>query len=259
MIVLGDVHRRWEDVAGMIDRAGLRGRTIIQVGDFGLGFGPPDRERQQLAVLGAALSRRGNRLLVVRGNHDDPALFRARTELAGGAIRLAPDYSVDIVEGQKVFLAGGATSVDRKLRHAGRSYWPDEAFSFDQARLDTLDLDGLQAVITHTAPGIAPPSIDDQGRLVAGALPEPPTGFRTALSRLYARDEALAGDVFAERRALDALYRAIRVRGPIPHWIYGHFHHHIIATHDGARFTMLGELQLLEIEASPLAGVPPVF
>ncbi len=254
MIVLGDVHRRWEDVARIIDDARLRGRTIIQVGDFGLGFGPADRERQQLVALGASLSRRHNRLLVVRGNHDDPAIFRVRTEL-GAAIRIVPDYSVEMVEGHKVFLAGGATSVDRKLRRAGQSYWPDETFLFDQARLDALDLGNLHMVITHTAPSIVPPSIDDPSYFVARALPAPPLEFRIALRRLYARDETLASDVFAERRALDALYHAIRVRTAVPHWIYGHFHHHSAAIHNGTRFTMLGELQLLEIEAGPAAAI----
>jgi UDP-2,3-diacylglucosamine pyrophosphatase LpxH len=247
VIVLGDVHRRWKEAAETIERAGLHGRTIVQVGDFGLGFGDRDRERQQLDDLGAALSQRDNRLLVVRGNHDDPAFFRHRRELAGGAICVVPDYSVETVEGRKVLLVGGATSVDRKLRRAGDTYWPDESVVLDLARLEALDIDGLAAVVTHTAPGIAPPSVDAQGRFYAGPLPEPPARFREALRRLYAHDETLAGDILAERRALNALYQAIRARTTVPHWIYGHFHHHVTQVHDGTRFIMLHELQLLEV------------
>lgn len=247
MIVLGDVHRRWEEAAETIARAGLRGRTVVQVGDFGLGFGDRDRERHQLEVLGAALLQLDNRLLVVRGNHDDPAFFRRRRELAGGAICVVPDYSVEMVEGQKVLLVGGATSVDRKLRRAGDTYWPDESVVLDLARLAALDLDGLAAVVTHTAPGVAPPSVDAQGRFYAGPLPEPPARFRAALRRLYERDETLAHDILAERYALDALYGAIRARTRVPRWIYGHFHHHVTHVHDGTRFIMLGELQLLHV------------
>ncbi len=252
MIVLGDVHRRWEDAAETIERAGLRGRTIVQVGDFGLGFGDPARERRQLAMLGAALARRGNRLLVVRGNHDNPAIFREPVEVAGGAIRIVPDYALETVEGHDVLFVGGAISVDRKLRLAGRSYWPDEAFVLDLARLQALDLSRLHAVVTHTAPGIAPPAVDAQGH-PNGPRPDPPPAFQAALRRLFERDEALADDIRAERVRLNALYDALRPRGPIPHWVYGHFHHHVSAVHDGTRFTMLGELQLLEIGAEPTA------
>jgi hypothetical protein len=80
VIVLGDVHRRWEEAAETIERAGLRGRTIIQVGDFGLGFG------------------------------------------------------------------------DREFGRTGDTYWPDESVVLDLARLEALDLGGLAAVVTHTAP-----------------------------------------------------------------------------------------------------------
>ena len=247
VIVLGDVHRRWEEAARAIDRAGLYGRTIIQVGDFGLGFGDLDRERQQVAALGAALYRRRNRLLIVRGNHDNPALFRAPTELAGGAIRLTPDYSLETVEGRKVLLVGGAISVDRRLRRVGRSYWPDEAFVLDLTRLAALDLSDLDAVITHTAPGVAPPPLDRYNHFIAIAAAPAPSRYRAALQRLYTRDETLADDVGAERRALDALYRAIRTRTAIPHWIYGHFHHHATAVYEDTRFTALSKLQMLEI------------
>lgn len=252
MIVLGDVHRRWEEASATIARAGLRGRTIMQVGDFGLGFGDADRERLQLAALGEALARSRNRLLIVRGNHDNPALFRAHATFANGAIQVVPDYSLVMVEGHKVLVVGGAISVDRKLRRAGRSYWPDEACVLDLDRLAALDLDGLAAVVTHAAPGIAPPVLRD--RFAAGPAPGPPPGIRPALHRLYARDATLAGDVLAERRMLDALYRAIRRRTAIPHWIYGHYHHHDTRLYDGTRFTMLGALQLLEIALDPLAG-----
>jgi len=61
--------------------------------------------------------------------------------------------------------------------------------------------------------------------------------------------------VRAERRALDALYRAIHVRTAVPHWVYGHFHHHIVTTHDDTRFTMLGEMQLLEVGAALPAAI----
>ena len=252
MIVLGDVHRRWEDVVTAIDHADLYGRTIIQVGDFGLGFGDQDRERQQVAALGVALRRRRNRLLIVRGNHDNPALFRVRTEIGDGAIRLMPDYSLDMVEGRKVLFVGGAISVDRRLRRTGRSYWPDEAFVLDLARLAALDLSELDAVVTHTAPGVAPPPLDHHIHFGAGATPTPaPSRYRAALQRLYTRDDTLAADVRTERRALDTLYHAIRARTAVPHWIYGHFHHHATMVYEDTQFTALGKLQLLEIGAGP--------
>jgi metallophosphoesterase superfamily enzyme len=69
MLLIGDVHSRWRDLMTTIDEFCAEGQDIIQVGDFGLGFVPPEQEREQLDALDRFLIGRHSSLWVIRGNH----------------------------------------------------------------------------------------------------------------------------------------------------------------------------------------------
>ena len=82
---------------------------VIQVGDFGLGFG---RE--------PAFDSFPSKLRFIRGNHDNIAVCRSYP----GWI---PDGEVeDIVGDKKMMFIGGAWSIDRQHRTPGRDWWDDE-------------------------------------------------------------------------------------------------------------------------------------
>jgi len=201
MIVVGDVHGNWRDLAEQVYASGVHRAHIIQVGDFGLGFNTPQRERELLAPLHRALSNTESVLHVIRGNHDDPAYWRPghSHHWHYDTIRLVPDYTVLSVQGARILCVGGALSIDRILRRRNHSYWPDEGVVLDEGYLAALNLIDLWGVITHTAPDIAPPFAIDSS--VRGYL---------------AVDPPLADDLRRERAALTRLYEVARTRTFIP-------------------------------------------
>ena len=232
MIVVGDVHGNWRDLAERVYTSGVHGAHIIQVGDFGLGFNTPQRERELLAPLHRALRNTESVLHVVRGNHDDPAYWRPghNHHWQYDTIRLVPDYTVLSVQGARILCVGGALSIDRILRRRNHSYWPDEGVVLDEGHLAALNLTDLWGVITHTAPDIAPPFAIDSS--VRGYLDiDPP----------------LADDLRHERAALTQLCTMVRTRTSIPTWAYGHFHGHAEVLHEGTRFILADVVQWLDI------------
>lgn len=229
MILIGDVHGQWQTLAERIRDSGVRGQDLIQVGDFGLGFDNPRREHERLTALDGVLSMTENTLHVIRGNHDNPAYWRPDYPWRRRAIRLLPDYTMATLRGAKMLFVGGAISVDRMLRRRNESYWPDEGLVLDEERLATLDLEGLWAVVTHTAPDLAPPY-----------------AFDAVVYPYLAVDHALHEDLVAERRRATTLYEQVRARTAIPRWFYGHYHHHATHEHDGTQFALLDIMEWVE-------------
>jgi len=208
---------------------------IVQVGDFGVGFGGPAGrvgERTALTRLDAFLAHTDMTLLAIRGNHDDPAYFQGGNEHMGDyrRIRLVPDYTVDVVAGCKILFVGGALSIDRCERRVGRSYWTDEGFRLDEQALAVADLTDLWAVVTHSAPRFASPIVSSGG---------------SPLVRSFARrDPTLITEVTDERDNLSRLYDLVVERSRPAAWLYGHFHSHATDDIDGTRFVLLDELEV---------------
>src|SRR5437016_14655561 len=48
LIIIGDVHGKFTDLAHKLLEMQVEHQTVIQLGDFGLGFYPPDGEHQLL-------------------------------------------------------------------------------------------------------------------------------------------------------------------------------------------------------------------
>ncbi len=235
MLFVGDVHGKWGPLESKLRRLGVRGETIIQVGDFGVGFGGPAgrlEERTALAWLDTFLAGAENTLLAIRGNHDDPAYFRSGNEHTGdySRIRLVPDYTVEMVDGRKMLFVGGALSIDRRERRVGCSYWTDEGFRLDAQALTAADLTGLWAVVTHSAPPFVHPVASSGG---------------SPLVRSFAqRDPTLLKEVNDERDDLRRLYDLVVARSRPAAWLYGHFHGHATDDIDGTRFVLLDELEV---------------
>jgi UDP-2,3-diacylglucosamine pyrophosphatase LpxH len=233
MIFIGDVHGRFPELRDSLARFGMEGQTLIQVGDFGVGFRPLQEEMRELTALDALLAQGGNTLYVIRGNHDNPAYFVPSSTLNLPHITFLEDYSLLAGEGRKLLLAGGAISIDRRVRKEGVSYWQDEGFRLDRGRLDQLDLSGLWAVVTHTAPTfVEPHELSD-------------------LVRYYLENEPeLLQELREERQAVDRLYEAVTARSRPEYWLYGHFHSYANHLIEGTKFVMLNELQIYQVRPS---------
>ncbi|MFM7429855.1 MAG: metallophosphoesterase, partial [Flammeovirgaceae bacterium] len=105
LIFIGDVHGEFYDLIQKLANHDIRNSTLIQVGDFGVGFKSKENEINQLERLNDFLKANKNVMYVIRGNHDDPAYFDGRVTFSN--LILLNDYSLLDVEGNKIFLVGG--------------------------------------------------------------------------------------------------------------------------------------------------------
>lgn len=149
----GDTHgdflaiARWNDME--------QGATLIHVGDVGLGFSNVlDNSFQVLSLM---FKQRGNTLLAIRGNHDNPAYWQMPLLDIDPAITLVPDGSILDVHGKRILFMGGAISVDRCDRRLGKDYWVTEGFHVNRV---PSDLSNLDAVVTHAGGHFTGMSLD---------------------------------------------------------------------------------------------------
>jgi hypothetical protein len=230
MRCIGDLHGRFEVVVQHLRQHATPGETLIQVGDFGLGFRPRAEDAAWLRKLDAQLGAAQMRLLAIRGNHDDPGLFGSPwIDLAH--IELLADYTVRSINGVGVLFVGGAISIDRCYRGPG-SYWPDEGFRLDPAAIAAIRTP-IQILITHTAPSWAEPSV-----------------IEPALRHLFRNDPTLEDELEREREQVAALYAQLRAAGhPIRQWVYGHFHQRWQGEHNGTWLRLLDVNEIVDLRA----------
>ena len=224
--VMGDVHGHWDEIieaAPNLSHA-LIGSTLIQVGDFGIGFGPHSDEARLLNKLNDALVKYNINLLVIRGNHDDPSYF-TNNQIRSN-IRLLADYTVEEIGGKTYLFVGGALSIDRELRLEGHSWWSDEGIK-ELSDDEWNSIAGkFDVVITHTAPSIAPPVLRESS---------------IAVKMASLHDPLLVEDVRKENEKMNDLYnRVVEFQTP-SQWYYGHFHKsaNVVPFVDGTHFYML--------------------
>ena len=147
-------------------------------------------------------------VLFIDGNHENFDLLNAYPveEWKGGKIhRIRPNIihlmrgQVFVIEGNKIFTFGGASSVDREMRTEGVSWWaaevPDYA-EFDEGIANLKRHDNtVDYIITHTA--------DERAM------------YYPAMVRMLARKE-----VRPENRMLSTFEDTVTYR----HWYFGHYH-----------------------------------
>lgn len=224
MLFLGDLHGDDHLIVAALAGGRYDGRTIIQVGDFGVGFRSAAAEARRLGALNEVLDDHRVRLYVVRGNHDDPAVFRDG-RYNRSWLTFVPDYTLLAVDDQQVLCVGGAISVDRTARAvSGWEWWPDEGVVWQPDQVQGRP----HVIVTHTAPAFCPPR--DVERIAEFGLDDP----------------SLLADIERERAALDELYRLID-RMNLRAWVYGHFHQPLRYEQDGIVFHGLDRGAFLDL------------
>jgi hypothetical protein len=161
-VIAGDWHGNYSWVKNkavyMCQRFGTD--TIMQLGDFG--FIPGTAEFTKLDNL---LSKKGITVLFVDGNHEPFDTYRARPTVEDGFQQLGTNI-VRIMRGTVFDLGGthclglgGAGSIDRQYRIAGKDWFPDEYITgvdVEAAVANTLTLqqEGCRVdfMFTHDAP-----------------------------------------------------------------------------------------------------------
>ena len=245
---VGDIHGCFNTVVGMIKNYDIHDSMIICCGDCGLGFNIPEGDKLAMTKLNNVCKKNNIRVIMVRGNHDDPKFFEEGL-VNTKYITAVPDYTV--INGN-ILCVGGATSIDRTHRLEGKelnmrhymkyhpgctieearantrnSYWENEAPVYNENEFKSIKEDGLNInhVITHTCPSFCEPQSKD--------------GIRYWL----AKDPGLEEVITNERNVMDLIYNKLTEDGhDVKTWTYGHYHRHCSQEIDGIKFTMLGAI-----------------
>jgi hypothetical protein len=143
---------------------------FIIAGDCGLGFNKPKYYEDLFEKFNKILSYNNTYVVMVRGNHDDPAYFDGeRVNLSN--IKAVPDYSVINANDKNILCVGGAISLDRTWRIKQEErinrfstskkksiYWKDEAPIFNKEALDKVtNSTKIDYVVSHSAPSFVNP------------------------------------------------------------------------------------------------------
>jgi hypothetical protein len=245
VIVAGDVHGDWGVVGKLVNQQ--HPDLVLQVGDFGYfprltierkrgiydhdGLRTLVRVEERIRDPETRIKLRGTPLHWCDGNHED---FGALKQLVFGVDpetsletlypvprprghEVAPDCfyqergsTITLPDGRVVLFAGGAYSIDKKLRTEGVDWFPEETLSeWDLARFPDVDVD---IVVSHTAPDC----FDLGPKITRGMTVWDPTSV--LLTRVFER------------------YRP-------KWWYFGHFHAYGHGEHDGCKWTVIGHSQ----------------
>jgi hypothetical protein len=192
--------------------AGVGVDTILQLGDFGYWTDDPETD-QYLAAIGAALEATGIRLFWLDGNHED---HTRRADWLDTAAHPRVQY---LPRGHRWtwwdrtwMSVGGATSVDRRRRIEGVTWWPGEELTDDDvdraARVGAVDV-----IVSHDCP---------RGVDIPGVGPDTKGGVRGN----WPPDILLAA-----QRHRDKLAQICRSTRPA-RLFHGHYHIAYVATLD---------------------------
>lgn len=166
VFVTGDTHRTLDSKKLSLEKF-VEGRNltkddyVIVCGDFGFTWDNSPYEiceREHLCTLPYTI-------LFIDGNHENFDLLKTfpEIEMFGGTVRQIASSVFHLkrgqvlnIDGNSIFVMGGATSHDRHARKEGTEWWPEEIPSkeeFEQG-LDALDACGWKVdyVITHCTP-----------------------------------------------------------------------------------------------------------
>jgi UDP-2,3-diacylglucosamine pyrophosphatase LpxH len=201
--ILGDIHGNFQKL--YMKAMATKDTTIIQVGDFGVGFRSREKMTEEMTEINKRLAKNNNTLLVIRGNHDDPAYFDGNYNFSN--IEFLPDYTVKNIEGKNYLFVGGAVSIDRCQRTAGVDYWLDERFVLDIDKLNSIE-GNIDVVIAHSSPSFCSP-----------------VHFNELVWYFIAQDPSLHNVLLQERKDFETMYETLKAKGhTIEYWFNGHFH-----------------------------------
>lgn len=228
--VLGDIHGNWRVILSWVEKFDIRDSYLIQVGDFGIGFGG-GHENGKVEYMNTLLKDHNINLFVVRGNHDNPEYFDGDHDKSN--IKFVPDYTVldlKYADTGKVLCVGGAISIDRSSRKLDDppTWFPREIFVFDGKKLS--EFRDIKVVITHTAPPFAWP-VEWNGLVYDWAD----------------RDPGLYHELPAERLEIEKMHDTLKVNNQPVKWYYGHFHNSQKAKHFNTEFILLAIDEFQEI------------
>lgn len=251
LVVCGDIHGDFNLlVHKLCVQYQMNDTTCIVAGDCGFGFEKKEYYESIVRRNSKRMNEANNRIIFIRGNHDNPAYFDGQTFVHKRFLAI-PDYSVIKVCNHAVLCVGGAISVDRNYRTSEweqnikkqkrfghiidedilspNYYWKNEIPVFNANLLDAILADcNIDTVVTHTAPSFC--ELQDKAGICT-----------------WTKDDLeLIPDLHDERSTMDTIHARLKEK-KISHWCYGHFHQSWHASIEGTLFKMLDIMELYEI------------
>lgn len=217
IVMWGDTHGNWDYLEREIRNKQITNVNFIQVGDFGVGLQPYDREERQLTSLNEKLEKANCKVYAIRGNHDNPYYFKGTKNIYNNIV-FVEDYTVLEQNGTNILCIGGAISIDRLQRRAENRqlinedylvWYHGEKFVYDEEKLnEIIDNNYIDIVVTHTAP-----------------MTFYPEQFNHLVMTKAAKDLTLLEDLKQEREQMQKIFEAFLLKPR--YWFYGHFHENV--------------------------------
>lgn len=239
IIVCGDIHGEFFRLVEKLCTTNIYDALVIIAGDCGLGFDSPNCYERIYTKISRRLHAYNLQIVMLRGNHDNPAYFNGDKRITHERWQTVPDYTVIQACNHNILCVGGAISIDRSMRlqwmeacPEREAYWTDEAPIYNPKALDALVEQGMKigVVVSHTAPSFCE------------------LQTKRGLSSWCLKDSALWNDTTQERQTMDDIYaHLLRDRHPLKHWYYGHFHKSCYEKIDDINYTLLDIMELQEI------------
>lgn len=232
VIICGDIHGHLE----VIYRNPFAENTLFVVaGDCGFGFCETNYYHYLYnSKMNRCLGKKGNTVLFLRGNHDDPTYFDGSSFSKKRAICI-PDYSIVKTAHHHILCIGGAVSVDRTWRQEQMKYkpqplyWKNEHPVYYPEKITEISQAGIavDTVITHTCPTFCPPFT------------------KSGIENWLLLDENLSDDIETERALMDKIWYELKSQHhPVRQWWYGHFHRSAWLEYEGCYFRLLDENEM---------------
>lgn len=229
MILIGDLHGSVSMLAYRINKGGLSKKSIIQVGDFGLGYLPKEAEIHNLMVIDGYLREADSYLYIVRGNHDNPKYwYEYNFPLTN--IYLVKDYTVIKIEDKNILFIGGGISIDKIDRIEDVDYWKDEVVRYTnedifsvRTQLESIQETTIDIIVSHIAPSFVFP-----------------LQFNNIVEYYIKRDPSLKQKLLEERKIMDKVFEIFRPAK----WYYGHYHKNMDTNVLGTEFKCLGIMSI---------------
>lgn len=157
LCIVGDIHGEFRELVWNITQKGLKDTAFIVAGDFGLGFYKRGYYDTVYLKIKDRLSKNGNCILGVRGNHDNPEYFDPESEelfIDYPEFKALPDYTRLYWGDREILVIGGATSVDKTWRikeeskSGNKLWWENERPLKDLSRINLKE----DIIISHECP-----------------------------------------------------------------------------------------------------------
>lgn len=227
MYFIGDINYDYKSLKENIFSLNITNESLFQLGNLPIEK-DEDFENKYFTDINKYLKNRNCHLYLLRGNHDNPHVFKESFSLQTN-INIISDNSILEIENHKIFVLGGGISVDRIERNKKSLYWTEESINIDFNLVEKVG--GIDIVLTHKPPSYI---YDD---FLADKF----------ISYWVKGDACLENQLSKERDLLRALYKKLIKKNKIKYWISSHQNLSIQTENNAIKFISLKNMEFFKL------------